>query len=304
MAKRILITGASGFLGKHLVRHFSEKDDWDVLPVTGRAQLRDLPEKPLGAIDIILHAGFSVDFSPFAPSTPHRSENFASTQKIIRLAEASAVKQVVFLGAAGALGVSRDPRARNEEEISTTDAGFEAYLHTNYIQEKIIAEKALQKGLRCPLVTLYLTTVYGPGMNTETRAALNAASSLNPFLFVPPGGTSFLGLNDFLRGVDRAVESRATDSFVLSSGNETFASLLRQAARFAGTEKRKCLLTLPGESRNAICALKKWAPRRFLSTAVLESTFGYKYYSPAKAMHTMGWEPRQKLSEIFATLGS
>ena len=286
MAERVLVTGGSGFLGAAMAKRL----DGRALVARGRNDLADV----LGAarnIGAIVHGGFHVDFSPLADDVetdPHG--NLASFDRVLRFAETTSTP-LVFLSAAGALGVSALPRARNEDHVGTTDDGFDAYRDTRYIQEKLACEKRLGEST-AKWAILYPSTVYGPGMDPAT---LRSAASERPVRVVPPGGTSWLALDDFLEAIDSVLaRAPANERFVLNGGNLRYADLVRAGAHARGQKVR--VVSLPQRTRGVLPTV---SDRMSVAPAILDSAFGYKYYSSARAYRTLGWTPQ---ADIEATL--
>lgn len=286
MADRIVVTGGSGFLGGAIANHLGER----AIVSQGRRDLAHV----LGAtnkVGAVVHAGFHVDFSPLVDDVetdPH--ENLASFDRVVRFAESHSCP-VVFLSAAGVLGVSSLPRARNEDDVGTTDGGFDAYRDTRYIQEKLACEDRLVAS-SVPWTILYPSTVYGRGMDQGT---LRLAASERPVRVVPPGGTSWLALADFLDAVDRVLARPATgERFVLNGGNLRYTDLVRAGAHAHGQKVR--VVSLPQRSRGVLAAMGE---QMDVAPAIFDSAFGFKYYSSARAVRLLGWRPT---AEIAATL--
>jgi nucleoside-diphosphate-sugar epimerase len=286
MAEQVLVTGGSGFLGAAIAERLGKR----ALVSRGRSDLGDVLGSAKKKLSAVVHAGFHVDFAPLVDdveSDPHG--NLASLDRVLRFAEARSCP-VVFLSAAGVLGVSSLPRARNEDDVGTTDEGFDAYRDTRYIQEKLACEQRLAAS-SVPWTILYPSTVYGPGMDPAT---LRSAASERPIRVVPPGGTSWLALGDFLDAVDRVLaRDGARERFVLNGGNLRYADLVRAGARARGQRAR--VVSLPTRSRRVLPAV----PDGVVASAILDSAFGFKYYSSARAYRTLGWTPQ---AEIEATL--
>jgi nucleoside-diphosphate-sugar epimerase len=286
MAERILVTGGSGFLGAAIAKRLEGK----AVVSRGRQDLADAlgSAKNVGAI---VHGGFHVDFAPLADDVetdPHG--NLSSFDRVLQFAETTSTP-LVFLSAAGTLGVSALPRARNEDHVGTTDEGFDAYRDTRYIQEKLACEKRLAVST-ARWTILYPSTVYGPGMDPGT---LRSAASERPVRVVPPGGTSWLALDDFLEAIERVLaRAAANERFVLNGGNLRYADLVRTGAHARGQKVR--VVTLPQRSRGVLPAVGE---RMSVAPAILDSAFGYKYYSSARAYRTLGWKPE---AELEATL--
>ncbi len=281
MAERVLVTGGSGFLGAAIAGHFAGR----ALVARGRGDLSDV----LGAVKnvgAIVHGGFHDDFSPLTENVetdPHG--NLASFDRVLRFAETTEAP-IVFLSTAGALGVSAIPRPRNEDHVGTTDDGFDAYRDTRCIQEKLACEKRLSDST-ARWTILYPSTVYGPGMDP---APLRAAASDRPVRVVPPGGTSWLALDDFLDAIDRVLARPPTNErFVLNGGNLRYADLVRAGAHARGQRVR--VITLPQRSRDVLPTVDGMN----VPPAILDATFGYAYYSSARAYRTLGWKPEAAL---------
>lgn len=298
MTKRMLVTGASGYLGSLIAKHFAAQG-WQVEGVKGRRDLGPALAAATGipSFDVLVHAGFNVDYRP-ADHVEAEADNVRSMRRVVDFALQNRVGYFVFLSAAGALGVSTEPRARSEGDLALTDAPFGAYLNTRYIQDKLRCEKLLHvSGLDSCI--LYLSTVYGPHMPKETKKKLKSMRSLNPMLACPPGGTSYLDERDFLTALETTCEQKPRESFVISGGNTSYASLFESAGTAMGASAPKLFVPLPEIVRKALPRLGAIMPGKLLTTSVLETSFGYKYYSSEKARRMLGWQPRFTLLETL-----
>jgi nucleoside-diphosphate-sugar epimerase len=289
-----LVTGTSGYLGSRIAAHLATRG-FRVLERRGRRETAELPAfSPGGPVDLIVHAGFTVDFSAVGPGAAGESESVANTRAVAAWGKAHGAPHLVFLSAAGILGVSATSRVRAEESVGETEASFEAYRATRYIQDKLACEGVLADypGLA---TTLYLTTVYGPGMKGPARGALLGLRGLSPLAVVPPGGTSYLDLQDLLEGIDLVAARRPAGALILSSGNLTYRQLYAEAADVLGVAWRKRVMVLPMGSRGMVeRAMAAWNGRG-PAAAILASTFGFKYYSSERARRLLGFKPRRPL---------
>lgn len=294
---RLLLTGASGFLGSHLRDALSHAGH-DILALGGRRDLALWEAPAHETLDAVLHAGFEVDFAPAAGGSSE-SENVALTRRLVAgLPRASHdPPYFVFLSAAGALGVGETDRARNEEDRGRTDRGFESYRGTRYIQDKLTCEILLE-GYPGPWCVVYLPTVYGPGMPEGTVRELRRAAGAFPLAVCPPGGTSFLDLRDFLAAVALVLNHRATGRYLISGGNALYRDLYATAARVLGAGHRQRVLRLPCWTRGLAVRAARLS-QAGMGSAVVASAYGFKYYSAERIRRDLGWSPRYTLEEAL-----
>ena len=294
--KNILLTGTSGFLGTHMRKHlYGCPNQWRILSINSRDEFENFEEKFANQkIDIIIHAGFSVDFQE--SNTDYPSKNIENTRRVLKFSEERGASYAIFLSAAGTLGVSKNSRTRNEGQFGKTDPDFIDYLNTQYIQDKIACQKIVDD-LPFPAVTLYLTTVYGPSMDPNVVDRLKGLCGRNPIVVYPPGGSSFLDLRDFLNALDLILSKKPTGGMVLSSGNILFSGLYQSVLDFYKIRRRKLMTPIPLQAK---VIFDLGCMRRFPSLknmAVLKTGFGYKYYSAHKAQRLIGWSPRHTLND-------
>ena len=81
----------------------------------------------------------------------------------------------------------------------------------------------------------------------------------------------------------------ARERFVLNGGNLRYADLVRAGARARGQRAR--VVSLPNRTRRVLPAV----PDGVVASAILDSAFGYKYYSSARAHRALGWTPSGEL---------
>ena len=300
--QNILLTGASGFLGDHIKRYLcAQPGQWRVFVIANRKELESFEEKFSNQqFDIVIHSGFCINFQK--SSGKDSFKNLENTNLVLKFAEERGASYAVFLSAAGTLGVSKNDRVRNEDHFGKTDLEFIDYLNTQYIQDKVACQKTVDN-LSFPAATLFLTTVYGASMDINVVNRLKGICGINPIIFYPPGGSSFLDLRDFLNALDLILHKRPTGRVVLSSGNILFSGLYRAVLNFYNLRRKKLMIPVP---QHAKVIFDPNYIGRFLAlknTAVLKTSFGYKYYSADKARKLIGWSPRytinDSLKEIF-----
>ncbi len=113
MKKRLLICGATGFIGRNMVEYFSSLDDFEVVAVSNKRPPFDLPnvkwinadltnaqdvQKVVQGIDILIQAAATTSGSKDIVTRPfiHTTDNAVMNSLIFRAAYESGVKHVLF----------------------------------------------------------------------------------------------------------------------------------------------------------------------------------------------------------------
>ena len=175
MAKKILVTGAAGFVGSHLVEKLVEKgenviciifnkDPVNHLPqevrekvqlVTGDIRNKAFVEKVTKGCSQIYHLAATLN-APFIPWEEFYSTNVIGTRNIMDAALKEGVKKVVVTSSVAAI---KETAERISEEHR-----FKGFFDSHYALTKFKAEKvAFEYGSRgVDVVVLNPTIIYGP----------------------------------------------------------------------------------------------------------------------------------------------
>jgi nucleoside-diphosphate-sugar epimerase/predicted dehydrogenase len=176
-APRILVTGASGFLGGHLVERLSSEQ----IPVRGttrvlsRARLLPAVEwvrcdltkeeevrNALAGVETILHCAALTD--PPGSIEDYEEVNVKGTVRLASLAAEAGVKHLIYISS---LMVYGNPSGHTSYLDETAPYDRRAVDRGVYTQSKLAAEKALLEYVaehnRPRVVVLRAGTIYGPG---------------------------------------------------------------------------------------------------------------------------------------------
>ena len=168
---RVLITGASGFLGAALARaHRASGDEVFALQHASalapdlaaavevvRGDVMTAEQQTWPAVDVLYHCAALMADREDAPYAQFHRVNVRGTACLLRASRSMSVKRFVHVSSAGVLG-------------PTTTAATEADLYgrqlTNYerskMESEIVAQQAMREGL--PVTIVRPAQLYGPGM--------------------------------------------------------------------------------------------------------------------------------------------
>jgi len=253
----ILVTGGTGFLGRHTVELLlARKEKVRVL-----ARRRDAPLQGLGAevvlgdvtdpasleaafegVKSVLHLAGRVERTQGAADELFQV-HVDGTRHVLRAAARARVGRFVHVSTSGTVAVSDHPDPiRNESSGYAIEAvrGFPYYLSKIYAEK--IALEAWDPGVRqedgtrvkLPVVVVQPSLLLGPG-----EGALGSARDVVRFLArevpaVPPGGVNFVDVRDAAQGLLTALDKgRAGECYLIGGQNmsvEAFFVLLEKVS--------------------------------------------------------------------------
>ncbi|HXS35166.1 MAG TPA: NAD-dependent epimerase/dehydratase family protein [Flavipsychrobacter sp.] len=232
----VLVTGASGFLGQHLVRYLSAKGcqvralyhhhppskDLQGLPgITWmKFNLLDIYEVEEAMKDIsdVYHCAAVVSFNP-----KRREEmlhfNSESTAHIVNQAIEQGIRKMVYISSVAALGRSDSKKIITEEEEWEESKHNSAYGMSKYMAEMEVW-RGMGEGLNAVIVNPGI--ILGEGDWNDGSARLMKIVS-KEFPFYTQGVTSWVDINDVITLLYMLMQSDVADErFILSEGNHAF----------------------------------------------------------------------------------
>lgn len=292
---KLLLTGATGFVGRGLCERLAREATWEVtglvrganrdLPPYVRAvRVDDLARADLGGVltgvDAVVHlaARVHVLYDTSADSLAEfRQQNVAATLSVARQAAAAGVKRLIFLSSAKVHGECG--RFSELDVPAPQDA---------YGISKLEAEIALRElaSSSFAIVIVRAPLVYGPGVKANFRALARAVARGWPLpLGAVDNRRSFVARDNLVDFLIRCVThpAAANETFLVSDGEDlSTAELVRRLGRAMGRPVR--LLAVPPAILRAGAAL---LGQRDLALRLL----GSLQLDIAKSRDVLHWAP-------------
>ena len=255
---KILVTGATGYLGNHVARTFrsaSHEVAAMVRTAAGRAEFEaegievrpgDLERQEswpavLEGVDALVHCASLVASWSRDPAAFHRV-NVEATVALVEAARASGIRRIVVTGSLFALGPSGPDECLDEHAVESPPAPL---LSANeYVRTKAVAARRLRDLQRRghPVMVVHPTILLGPGKRTEGNHVAGVLADMLAGRFpglVGNGEQSWnlVPVEDAARGHLLAVErGRPGESYILGGENWTQRRLVERAATHLGVK--------------------------------------------------------------------
>jgi nucleoside-diphosphate-sugar epimerase len=294
---KVLVTGADGFIGRHLcvrlerrghavtrtVRDAPSDPGQSNTIVTGDlADFGGLPEALAGHDAVVHLAGRAHVLHETAPdpAAQYQRTNVDATLNVARAAEAAATKRFVFLST---IGVHGD---RSNHSLTENDplAPAEPYAHSKVSAERALADVHARG--RLEVVVLRPTLTYGPGCHGNMARLVQLVARGTPLPFASVHALrSFIGVENLGGLIELALThpAAAGETFVAADGEDiALPDLLRQIA--AGLGVRSHLFPFPRvllELAAGVAGHRKALDKLTASLRV----------DASKARHRLGWSP-------------
>jgi len=254
---RVLVTGASGFIGSAVVRRLAERGH-DVRCLLRRTsdsgRIDDLPfEVAYGDLlqprtldaavrdcEAVIHLA-SVSNWLHIHSGEVVSLGLGGTEAVLNAAVAGGCRRFLFVSSAASLGGESRPVVRNEQDRPAPGIERLAYAHMKLRAEALCRAAA---GDRLDVVIVNPSEVYGAGDRDLVTAGNLVDFAQGPVTLVCDGGTGVVHLDDVATGIVGALErGRAGERYLLSSENLTNREIAALVLELVG--RRHPILSCP-----------------------------------------------------------
>jgi UDP-glucuronate 4-epimerase len=261
--KRILITGAAGFIGSNLSRsllqngnyelvgfdnfddfYSREQKDKNLAPLIASADfkfvegdIRNMDDLlSLGNIDVIVHLAAKAGVRPSIQNPIlYQEVNVAGTQNLLEFARKRNIKQFVFASSSSVYGINEHVPWHEEEKLMP----ISPYASTKLSCEMLGHVYSHLYGIR--FLALRFFTVYGPAQRPDLaiHKFFNSIIKGQPIPVFGDGSTSrdYTFVNDTVKGVEAAINYDQSDFEIINLGNHqtvTLSGLIEAIEKICG----------------------------------------------------------------------
>lgn len=250
---KVLITGATGFIGNHVTRLCVERGDdvrVMVMPGEDRSPLAGMEvefvegnllepaslERAVQGVDRLFHLAAMFAIWTKDPDL-HYKVNVDGARSILKAAMAAGVEKVVFTSSVAAIGIVGGGEWANEETDFNSWTWASKYILSKYISHQMV-KGLVAEGLPATLVLPGMP--FGPGDRAPTPTGTMILRTLKGQMKnYWDGGVPAVDVRDVAAGHLLAMDKgRIGQSYILSSreGNMANQDLLHLIGRVAGVE--------------------------------------------------------------------
>ncbi len=311
---KVLVTGATGFIGSHVARLLAERGDEVVLgveegsPDAGIAGLdmrrvkldvldrRSVRRALKGAQRVFHCAGIT----SVRPGDGERlfEVNVGGTKLVMNECLRAGVERVVYTSSAAALGPAERGRTADETQLFT--AGRLGIPYVNSVHEaEVEAMRVAAHGL--PLVCVNPGVCFGAGDHLLASTRLVRSFLLGRIPVYTDGAVSIVDVRDAAAGHLLAdARGEVGERYILGGRNFTFDRLFADLGRLSGIDPP---VKLPARPAHAAATLLGAAGRGWpLTPLEVRAASQWWTYRSTKAGRELGWKARPHEETLEATV--
>ena len=306
---KVLVTGATGFLGGWLVKRLldegcevriikrasSSLDEIEGLSleifsgdVTDLASMRNATR----GVDTVFHLAGLIGYSR-ARRSAMDLVNVTGTANVIQACRDSNVRKLVYLSSVVSIGASFDKTPLNEESpynIAKLNLG---YFETKHQAEALVCD-AVKKGF-IDAVMINPSTIYGRADAKKGSRSAQLKVAHGKFPFYPPGGVSIVAVEDVIDAIIAVWrKGRPAERYIVSGENLLIKDVFEMIAHEAGVKPpsiplpRAALFAL-GRVGDFLESIGKKGP---INTENAWTSTLYHWFDNSKAKRELGLNPK------------
>ncbi len=302
---KILVTGATGFVGSHLVKELLARghsvrilrrttsplrmiEGLPVETIIGDVTERDSVQQAVKGCQVVFHVAGHISFWS-GNNALQTKINVQGTRHVVEAAlAAGTVERLIHTSSIAAIGI---PDGIGDETLAYNWWPH----HINYCNSKYLAEQEVQRGVKLGLnaVIVNPATIFGPGDLNLNAGAIVLQMKKGRIPFFIPGGCCTCDVADVVAGHIGAWEKgRTGERYILGGENLTWKEIMLQVAEVIGVKppQRKIptrLFSLMGHGSDIISHFTKKEPT-LSRESTLMAQFLY-YFSSEKAKRELGY---------------
>jgi dihydroflavonol-4-reductase len=308
---KVLITGATGFIGSHVARLAAERGDEVVLAVEGgsndaaiegldlkrvKCDVRDRRSlrRALRGAERVFHCA---GVTSVRPQDAERlfDVNVRGTKLVMEECLRAEVERVVYTSSAAVVGPAGAGKTADETQLFT--AGELGIPYVSSVHEaEVEAMRVAARGL--PLVCVNPAVCFGAGDHLLTSTRLVRSFVLGRIPVYTDGAISVVDVRDVAEGhllADR--RGQVGERYILGGRNFTFDRLFADLGRLSGIDPP---VRLPVAAARVLAT----AGRSWPLTPVEVQAAGHRWtYRSTKARRELGWSARPHEETLEATVG-
>jgi dihydroflavonol-4-reductase len=246
---KVFLTGASGFIGGHLLRLLLSEgaevrclvrasssrrnlESLDTEIISGDLRDAESVRRAMAGCEIVYHCAADYRLYSRQPKELYAS-NVEGTEHVLEAASRAGVQRVVYTSSVGALGLNADGSPADENTPVTLDDMTGHYKRSKYLAERV-AEKWAASGL--PVVIVNPSTPVGDGDLKPTATGRMILDFLNRKVpaFVDTG-LNLIDVRDVARGHLLAAERGLLgEKYILGHRHMSLEEIFQTLGRFTG----------------------------------------------------------------------
>jgi len=305
---KVLVTGATGFLGQHLTNDLIEKGLKVSILARKSSDLSFVDNKPVeifyGDItdpssllkatkdkEVVYHLAGLIAYEKTEHPFMERV-NVQGTTNILKACVTNQISKFFHLSSVAAIGASFKPQLIDENFNYNLKRYNLGYFETKRRAEELVIETFHETGLKTYLINP--STIYGAGDAIKNSRKTQVKVAQGRFNFYPPGGVNVVYVKDVIKAIDLCLKKgQPARRYIIGGENMTIKELFCTIAEIAGVKAPK--IPLSGFLLRSLGfigdLMEKFSIESSLSkeTALIASL--YHWFSNRRAREELGFYP-------------
>ena len=307
---KVLVTGATGFLGTHLCRRLVA--DGHTITILRRASsntdaLRNLPVRyEIGEItdaacvnratkgqEVVIHAAACMQRKNNSRDIFY-AVNVAGTRNVVQACRRYQVRRLLHVSSVAAIGIPDKPLEPATEDFCFNLDRSGLHYHISKHQAEAAVAEGIAQGLDAVIVNP--TGLSGPSGPLFRGSEIIRIVLGARILRYPSGGVCVVHVEDVVDGLIAALDrGLCGNRYILGAENLTFLQMMERTAATLGV--KRIYIPIPVAVTKAIAIVAQWCSTVRLSGfsaayAKYYCASRFSYYDSSKARHALGFRPR------------